>query len=130
MAQLMKGIELSSKILAAVKEETGRLAKHGIRPGLALVLVARTSLPICITRLSRALPPGGIDIFNHTLPATVSLNEILNVIKTLNNDETCQRDPRVHAAAAPYRYTEGRECDRAGKGRRRAGRHLRGQAFR
>jgi methylenetetrahydrofolate dehydrogenase (NADP+)/methenyltetrahydrofolate cyclohydrolase len=29
----------------------------------------------------------GIDIFNHTMPATASLNEILNLIKTLNNDE-------------------------------------------
>ena len=32
-------------------------------------------------------PVQGIDIFNHTLPATASLNEILNLIKTLNNDE-------------------------------------------
>ncbi len=39
MAQLMKGSEISSKITAAVEEETARLAKHGIRAGLALVLV-------------------------------------------------------------------------------------------
>jgi methylenetetrahydrofolate dehydrogenase (NADP+)/methenyltetrahydrofolate cyclohydrolase len=88
MAQLMKGIELSSKILAAVKEETGRLAKHGIRPGLALVLVGEDkSSYMYYQAIQSSAARAGIDIFNHTLPATVSLNEILNVIKTLNNDE-------------------------------------------
>jgi len=88
MAQLMKGIELSSKILSAVKEETGRLAKHGIRPGLALVLVGEDkSSHMYYQAIQSSAARAGIDIFNHTLPAAVSLNEILNVIKTLNNDE-------------------------------------------
>jgi len=88
MAQLMKGIELSSKILAAVREETGRLAKHGIRPGLALVLVGEDkSSHMYYQAIQSFAGRAGIDIFNHTLTATVSLNEILNVIKTLNNDE-------------------------------------------
>lgn len=38
MVTLMKGTELAAKIIGAVKEETDRLAKHGIRAGLALVL--------------------------------------------------------------------------------------------
>jgi methylenetetrahydrofolate dehydrogenase (NADP+)/methenyltetrahydrofolate cyclohydrolase len=88
MAQLMKGIELSSKVLAAVKEETGRLAKHGIRPGLALVLVGEDKSSYMYYQAIQSFAArAGIDIYNHTLPATVSLNEILNVIKTLNNDE-------------------------------------------
>ncbi len=33
--KLMKGGELSAKIVAAVREETDRLARHGIRAGLA-----------------------------------------------------------------------------------------------
>jgi len=84
----MKGNELSSKILAAVTEETDRLAKHGIRAGLALVLVGEDkSSHMYHQAIQHAAKRAGIDIFNHTLPVSASLNEILNVIKTLNNDE-------------------------------------------
>lgn len=88
MAQLMKGSELSSRVLGAVKEETHRLAKHGIRPGLALVLVGEDkSSFLYFQAIQNAAARARVDIFNHTLPATASLNEILNLIKTLNNDE-------------------------------------------
>jgi methylenetetrahydrofolate dehydrogenase (NADP+)/methenyltetrahydrofolate cyclohydrolase len=84
----MKGIEISSKIIAAVKEETSRLAKRGIRAGLALLLVGEDkSSYLYYQALQSAAVRAGIDIFNHTMPATASLNEILNLIKTLNNDE-------------------------------------------
>jgi len=88
MSQLMKGVELSAKILATVKAETDRLAKHGIRAGLALLLVGedRSSL-MYYQAIQSAAARSGIDIFNHTMPATATLNEILNLIKTLNNDE-------------------------------------------
>jgi len=88
MAQLMQGGELSSKIISAVKEETARLAKHGIRAGLALLLVGEDKSSFMYYQaIQSAAVRAGIDIFNHTLPASASLNEILNLIKTLNNDE-------------------------------------------
>ncbi len=88
MPQLMKGSELSAKIIAAVKEETDRLAKHGIRAGLALMLVGEDkSSYLYYQAIQSAAVRAGIDIFNHALPASASLNEILNLIKTLNNDE-------------------------------------------
>ncbi len=88
MAQLMKGIEISSRIIAAVRDETERLAKLGIRAGLALVLVGEDrSSRMYYQAIQSAAVRAGIDIFNHTLPASVSLNEILNLIKTLNHDE-------------------------------------------
>jgi methylenetetrahydrofolate dehydrogenase (NADP+)/methenyltetrahydrofolate cyclohydrolase len=88
MAQLMQGGELSSKIISAVKEETARLAKHGIRAGLALLLVGEDKSSFMYYQaIQSAAVRAGIDIFNHTLPAAASLNEILNLIKTLNNDE-------------------------------------------
>ncbi|HEX9020200.1 MAG TPA: tetrahydrofolate dehydrogenase/cyclohydrolase catalytic domain-containing protein [Nitrospirota bacterium] len=88
MAQLIKGGELSSKIIAAVKDETDRLAKHGIRAGLALVLASedRSSL-MYYHAIQSAAARAGIDIFNHTLKTSTSLNEMLNLIKTLNHDE-------------------------------------------
>lgn len=88
MAPMMSGGELSSRIIAAVREETDRLAKHGIRAGLALMLIGedRSSL-MYYQAIQSAARRAGIDIFNHTLPATSSLNEILNLIKTINNDE-------------------------------------------
>ena len=88
MAQLMQGGELSSKIISAVKEETARLARHGIRAGLALLLVGEEKSSFMYYQaIQSAAIRAGIDIFNHTLPASASLNEILNLIKTLNNDE-------------------------------------------
>ena len=84
----MKGGELSSKIVSAVKEETSRLIQRGIRAGLALVLVGedRSSF-MYYQAIQSAAVRAGIDIFNHTLPSSSTLNEILNLIKTLNYDE-------------------------------------------
>jgi methylenetetrahydrofolate dehydrogenase (NADP+)/methenyltetrahydrofolate cyclohydrolase len=88
MGQLMQGRELSAKIIAAVKEETVRLAGFGIRAGLALVLVGEDrSSYMYYQAIQSAAVRAGIDIFNHTLPGTASLNEILNLVKGLNNDE-------------------------------------------
>jgi methylenetetrahydrofolate dehydrogenase (NADP+)/methenyltetrahydrofolate cyclohydrolase len=88
MGQLMKGDELSSKIISAVGDETTRLAKHTIRAGLALVLAGgEKSSSMYSQAIQRAAVRVGIDVFNHTLPGTASLNEVLNLIKTLNNDE-------------------------------------------
>ncbi len=88
MTMLMQGRELSSKIIATVKEETERLSKLGIRAGLALVLIGEErSSYMYYQAIQSAATRAGIDIFNHTLPATVSLNEILNLIKSLNHDE-------------------------------------------
>jgi methylenetetrahydrofolate dehydrogenase (NADP+) / methenyltetrahydrofolate cyclohydrolase len=88
MVTLMKGTELSAKIISAVNEETGRLAKYGIRAGLALVLTGddRSSFMYCQATKAAAVR-AGIDIYNHALPASVSLNELLNLVKNLNNDE-------------------------------------------
>ncbi len=88
MAQLMKGIEISSKIIAAVREETARLARHGIRAGLALVLVGEDrSSRMYYQAIQSAAARAGIDVFNHAMPAAASLNELLNLVKTLNHDE-------------------------------------------
>jgi methylenetetrahydrofolate dehydrogenase (NADP+)/methenyltetrahydrofolate cyclohydrolase len=88
MVKLLKGAELSAKIIAAVKEETSRLAGHGIRAGLALVLIGEDRSSVMYYQATQsAAGRAGIDIFNHTLPASSSLNDILNLIKTLNNDE-------------------------------------------
>src|SRR5512145_1156165 len=88
MPVLMKGGELASKITTVVREETDRLGKIGIRAGLALVLAGEDrSSYMYYQAIQSAAVRAGIDIFNHTLPDTVSLNETLNLIKTLNNDE-------------------------------------------
>lgn len=88
MTKLMKGRELASTIIAAVKDETERLAKHGIRAGLALVLVGENrSSYMYYQAIQNAAVRAGIDIFNHAMPPAVTLNELLNLIKTLNTDE-------------------------------------------
>ncbi len=88
MAQLMKGGELSAKIISVVKEETSRLSKHGIRAGLALLLVGEDKSSLMYYQaIQSAAARAGIDIFNHTMKASASLNDILNLVKTLNSDE-------------------------------------------
>ena len=89
MTHLMKGSEISSKITAAVEEETARLAKHGIMAGLALVLVGEDrSSYMYYQAIQSAAARAGIDVYNHAMPAKrASLNELLNLIKTLNHDE-------------------------------------------
>jgi len=88
MAQLMKGTELSSKIIAAVREETDRLSKSGIRAGLGLVLVGEDrSSSMYNQAIQSAAVRAGVAVFNHTLPASSTLNEVLNLIKGLNHDE-------------------------------------------
>jgi methylenetetrahydrofolate dehydrogenase (NADP+)/methenyltetrahydrofolate cyclohydrolase len=37
--------------------------------------------------IQSAAARAGIDVYNHTMPARASLNELLNLIKTLNHDE-------------------------------------------
>ncbi|HTG00562.1 MAG TPA: bifunctional 5,10-methylenetetrahydrofolate dehydrogenase/5,10-methenyltetrahydrofolate cyclohydrolase [Nitrospirota bacterium] len=86
--KLMQGKELSSKIITAVREETSRLARHGIRAGLALVLVGEDrSSRMYYQAIQRIAARADVDIYNHTLPSTATLNEILNLIRVLNNDE-------------------------------------------
>lgn len=88
MGQLMKGGELASKVIAAVREETERLGRIGIRAGLALVLVGQDkSSYLYYEAIQSAAARARIDIYNHTLPEQVTLNETLNLIKILNNDE-------------------------------------------
>ncbi len=88
MAQLMKGVEIFSKLIAAVREETAKLAGHGIRAGLALVLVGEDrSSRMYYHAIQSAAVRAGVDVYNHAVPAAASLNELLNLIKTLNHDE-------------------------------------------
>ena len=88
MARLMEGHELAMTIIAAVKEETAQLEKLGIKAGLAPVLVGdNRSSNMYNQAIKTVAKRAGIDIFHHSLPATTTLNEILNLIKTLNNDE-------------------------------------------
>ena len=88
MAALMAGTELSARIIAVVREETGRLAKLGVRAGLALVLVGEDrSSRMYYQAVQSAAARAGIEIFNNTLPEAATLNEILNLVKGLNNDE-------------------------------------------
>ncbi len=88
MAQLMKGHELASQIISAVKEETKRLSAHGVRAGLALVLVGEDKSSFMYYQaIQSAARRADVDIYNHRLTENVTLNEVLNLIKTLNNDE-------------------------------------------
>lgn len=88
MTRFMRGTELSAKIIAAVRGETDRLSKSGIRAGLGLVLVGEDRSSAMYSQAIRSCASrAGVDIYDHALPASSTLNEVLNLIKGLNNDE-------------------------------------------
>jgi methylenetetrahydrofolate dehydrogenase (NADP+)/methenyltetrahydrofolate cyclohydrolase len=91
-AKLLDGRKISAEIREELKNETRQLAAQGIVPGLAGVLVGEDPGSVTYIRLkSKACEEVGIKEMMCRLPETVSEQELLSNIETLN------RDPKVHA---------------------------------
>lgn len=88
MAKILDGKKLAKEIKADVRKEVETLNKIGIDVGLGLLLVGSkpASLQYFQTTLS-ACKKVGITAYEFRLPETVSLNEILNVVNSINIDE-------------------------------------------
>lgn len=84
---LMEGKEVSSKILNDVKTEIERLKVHGVQSSLALIIIGenRASLQY-FSAIRNACKKVGIIDQPYQLSADISINEVLNLIKYLNND--------------------------------------------
>jgi methylenetetrahydrofolate dehydrogenase (NADP+)/methenyltetrahydrofolate cyclohydrolase len=88
MTKIMDGKKLAEEIKTFVKKEVIKLNERGIDVGLAVVLVGDNpaSEQYCLAIL-RASKNVGVTVHKHKFPDTVSLNEILNIIHSLNTDE-------------------------------------------
>lgn len=90
-AQLISGNDTARTIQQEIKAEIAVLARHGTRPGLAVVLVGDDpASQVYVRNKRRTCEELGIRSFAHDLPASTSEAELLHVIDTLNND------PAVH----------------------------------
>jgi methylenetetrahydrofolate dehydrogenase (NADP+)/methenyltetrahydrofolate cyclohydrolase len=80
-----KAAELSEKITA----ETAALARdHGIKPGLAVVIIGEDpASQVYVRNKKRTAEACGFHSLQHSLPADVSQQEVLDLIASLNDDE-------------------------------------------
>ncbi|MBF0557125.1 MAG: bifunctional 5,10-methylenetetrahydrofolate dehydrogenase/5,10-methenyltetrahydrofolate cyclohydrolase [Nitrospirae bacterium] len=88
MGNLMSGRRLASDIKACVKKRVEGLGLMGIEVGLALMQIGGTAsdeqylkTTVCVSKTV------GIKTYEYRLPATASLNEIINIINKINADE-------------------------------------------
>ena len=90
-ARRLDGKQLAQTMQAEIAEETAKLLHHGIRPGLAAVLVGdNPASQIYVRNKRRACDKAGIASFLHELPAGTSEAELLELIDRLN------ADPAIH----------------------------------
>lgn len=89
-ARIIDGKAMAAQIREEVKEEVGALtSKYGAQPGLEVILIGENpASAIYVRNKGRASEKVGIRSDTHRLPATVTTEEVLNLIDRLNGDET------------------------------------------
>lgn len=85
--KLLDGKVLSKKIKEQVKEDVADLKEKGIHVGLAVVIVGGDPASrIYVNNKKKACAATGIDSFEYALDESVAEEELLKLIKELNND--------------------------------------------
>jgi methylenetetrahydrofolate dehydrogenase (NADP+) / methenyltetrahydrofolate cyclohydrolase len=92
MATIIDGKAHAAKLRASVAAEVASLkAKHGVAPGLAVVLVGNDpASEIYVGNKGKACREAGMESFDYRLPATVTQGELIAKVEELN------KDARVH----------------------------------
>ncbi|MDH4029177.1 MAG: bifunctional 5,10-methylenetetrahydrofolate dehydrogenase/5,10-methenyltetrahydrofolate cyclohydrolase [Nitrospirota bacterium] len=88
MAKIMDGKKLSGEIRRKVEQDVTALSGYGIDVGLGLLLVGEN--PASSQYLGATLSACrkvGIKPFQYELPQTASVNEVLNLVHSINMDE-------------------------------------------
>jgi methylenetetrahydrofolate dehydrogenase (NADP+)/methenyltetrahydrofolate cyclohydrolase len=88
-AVLLDGKAVAAKVRAEVAQRSADFAaRHGRRPGLAVVQVGQDpASSVYVRNKRRSCIEAGIESFAHDLPASASEAEILRVVDSLNRDE-------------------------------------------
>ncbi len=88
-ATILDGNALGLRVREEVAAECAELAKRGVTPGLAAVLVGDDPASHVYVRNKRkAAEKVGIAAFDHTLPADTSQRDLLALVHKLNEDDT------------------------------------------
>lgn len=88
MAAIINGKEISAKVRTQVADEVKLLSEKGIKPGLAVVIVGEDpASKIYVNNKKKACAEVGIHSEEYALPAGTSQQELLALIKRLNDDK-------------------------------------------
>ena len=86
-ARILDGTKIRDEIFAELKGEISRLAGEGIRPGLAAVLVGENpASQLYVKSKIAASEQLGLASWMHTPPASISTEQMLHLVRDLNND--------------------------------------------
>jgi methylenetetrahydrofolate dehydrogenase (NADP+)/methenyltetrahydrofolate cyclohydrolase len=88
-ALLIDGRAAADRLLEQVRAEAGTLPRHGIKPGLATVLVGEDSASrVYVGSKSKAARACGFHSVQHDLAASTSEQDLLALVSRLNEDQT------------------------------------------
>ncbi len=90
MAKLINGKEVAASVRAKVKEETEKFTNEtGIQVGLAVIIVGdNLASRIYVNNKKKACEEVGFKSYEYALPVETTQDELLELVRTLNNDET------------------------------------------
>lgn len=88
VAKRIDGKAKAAALAASITEETAALLKeHGIKPGLAVVIIGEDpASQVYVRNKKRTAESCGFHSVQHTLPADASQPDVLKLIDELNND--------------------------------------------
>ncbi|AEV68055.1 bifunctional methylenetetrahydrofolate dehydrogenase/methenyltetrahydrofolate cyclohydrolase FolD [Acetivibrio clariflavus] len=87
-ARVLNGKELATKIKGELKQTVEEIKKKGIYPGLAVVIVGNDPASrVYVNSKKKACEEIGIESFEYALDENVSEEDLIKLIKKLNNDD-------------------------------------------
>lgn len=88
MAQIIDGKAISTAVKEQVKQETQALKEKGISVGLAVVIVGNDPASrVYVNNKKKACETVGFESFEYALPEETTQEELIDLVKKLNNDE-------------------------------------------
>ena len=86
-ARVLDGIKIRDEIFVELNAEIARLANEGIRPGLAAVLVGENpASQLYVKSKIAACEQLGLASWMHTPPASITTEQMLDLVRELNDD--------------------------------------------
>lgn len=89
MAQMIDGKKVSAAVRARVAQEVAELKERGVQPGLAVVIVGDDPASrVYVNNKKKACAEVGIYSEEYALPAQTTMEQLLDLVKELNQKET------------------------------------------
>lgn len=87
MGEIIDGKLISKSVKDKIAEEAKELKRSGVTPGLAVIIVGENpASQIYVRNKQRACEEVGFESFKYELPENTTQDELLELIKKLNND--------------------------------------------